>query len=695
MARIVTAYNNFARGNIDHDMNGRFDLPIYTTASDLFQNFESNFKGNAIYRTGLEDMVGEFQDCVLQEFLFRNDQNYIMVFYELKVRFLTYDGSGNFGWVESAPDVPLEVVTPYTLEESRSLVFSQNGDVVVIAHNDHAPQDLTRVSASSFTVAAHVFTGTAPFTAPNWPAVCLFYKGRLYFANTPTLTTTVWASQAGAFDVYLLTPVSDISPLKFTISDIAQPIEWLFGGENSLIAGCAQGLVAINGGGNSAAITAATIEADLTPTGGSNDTIPLSKDSLIFYVGRNARNMYYFSFDLLTESFIARDANLISYDISKGGIGKIRYKKDRDDLVYGVRGDGVLLTLNFLQRDDENIVGWHNHVTNGLVKDIAVITNNEGDPQLFALVNRDGAFFIERQADHVEFSRRVDFFTGDEALDSEAYTRKVSQELTDCVYLDNSLRIDNLQTANTITYGEGATSGFDSGFDSGFGSGVGVGTITAASPVFSSGDVGKHISYKTETGYESGRFIITGFESSTVVDVDVLQQPSVLTSDNWYLSFNQISGLTQYIGQTIGVVTDGGFLNTFDITVDTLDFEQEVLTVVVGYMYTGKIKSFSLGFQIQAENTQSTMKNISRVGVRTVASAGGKFGSTPYRLEPLQKLRQNDINYLPPLPMDGTEFITYPDTSSIDKFFYIVQDEPLPLVVTSVLLEANYTVRGQ
>lgn len=692
MVSVVTAYNNFARAKIDHDMMGRFDLPIYRSGSDVFENFTSNFKGNAIFRTGYEDVLGEFQDCVLHEFRFRNDQNYIMVFFELKVRFLSYASDGTFGWVESSPSVILEVTTPYTLEEARVLQFTQNKDVTVVTHNDHAPQDITRVSATSFTIGAHAFTGTPPFTTPNWPSSCLFYKGRLYFANTPAETTTIWASEAGDFSVFLpLTPVTDITPLKFTISEIAQPIEWLFGGENSLLVGCADGIVPVNGGGTNVAIKADTIEADLSPTDGSNSSIPFSKDALVFYIGKNARNMYYFSFDLLTESFEAKDANFISYDISKGGIGKIRHKKDRNDLVYGVRGDGDLLGLNF--NKEENIIGWHNQSTQGLVKDIAVITDNDGNPQLFVLVNRDGAFFIERQADLVEFSERSSFFTDDEEADDEAYNRLVAEELTQCNYLDNSLKVNNLQEANTITYGAGATTAFGLGFGLGFGSGFGEGTITANTAVFTSADVGKHISYKTETGYESGRFEITAFESTTVVDVNVLQEPTSNTYDNWYLSFDTISGLTQYDGQEIGVVTDGGFLDTFTIDGDTLEFEGQVLSVVVGYTYTGTIKSFSLGFQVNAENTQTTMKAISRVGMRTVASAGGMFGTTPYRLEPLQELSQNDINYLPPLPIDGTEYLTYVDDNELDKFFYVVQNEPLPLTITSVMIDANYSVR--
>jgi hypothetical protein len=40
--------------------------------------------------------------------------------------------------------------------------------------------------------------------------------------------------------------------------------------------------------------------------------------------------------------------------------------------------------------------------------------------------------------------------------------------------------------------------------------------------------------------------------------------------------------------------------------------------------------------------------------------------------------------------MDGTKFVNIADSYEFDKSFYIVQDEPLPLFVCCVMVEANY-----
>lgn len=691
MTQITVAYNNWARGQIDNNLSGRFDLPLYSTAAKRMINFFTNYQGNAIYRTGFMDMLGtEFEDCYMHEFKFNNEQNYILLFTDTELRFLSYDSNGDFGFVQSGGS-DLVVTTPYSLAESKELQFTQNGDVMVITHQSYQPRSLTRTSATSFTLASRTTTG-AGFGSNEYPKSCCFYKGRLYYAGTINSPTKVWASEAGDYENFT-TGTNDDDPFQINIADISQPIEWLFGGENSLILGCADAPVALNGGDVGSALTPDTVEATITSSEGSDDTIPFQKDGRVFYVNKNGRNTHYFSYDLLTETFSAEDANVVSFDITRTKLKKLRHKKDKNDLIFALKENGDLLTLNF--NETEKIIGWHNQQSEGDVQDIVVITNNDGDPQLFALMLYNGTdYYIERLADFVEFSQRGDFYTGDKQADNDAWIRLSSEELNQCIYLDNALTVSNLQESNTITYTEASGSAFSSAFSSAFGSGAtGDGTISAASSVFSSDDVGKHIVYKTATGYESGRFEIVAYNSATSVDVAVLQEPTSATYDDWYLTFSSLSGLTRYIGNEIAVVADGGFFDNFDIDSDTLDLGQQVCCVVVGYEYQGLIESFPIGFQVKAENTQVTPKSINRVGLRFIDSGGTSFGTSRYTLEPVQKIRQGELNYLPPRLMTGTEFVNIGGQNRIDLQYFIVQDEPLPCTLAAAILETNQTIR--
>jgi hypothetical protein len=751
---VVTSYQNFAQGQADHDMQGRFDLPIYFTALDRCFQFYTDFKGNFHYREGFE-IVYEFQDCFFQEFRFSNNQNYLLCFYANTIRFLSYDSNNNLGWVLDGGS-PLEVYTPYTLEESKELDFTQNRDVLTITHKNHLPTELTRRAANAFELTVPNFLGD-PFDvtldsskgitvitqanpaqvtatahgysngdvvkitsvggmtevnnkffivevvdADNYtigvdstaytaytsggggekvdtfdaPALCEYYKGRRYFGRTPTRPTTIFASESGIYDNYVLPgTITAASPFILSLTDVSEQLEWLFGGDNSMIVGAGDGVVALNSGSVTEPISAETVEGNITKAEAVSSAQPLRKDSEVFYVGNTKRNIYAFSYDLLSESFLSQDVNVIGHDITESGVDKIRYKKDRYNLIWQKKANGNLLSLAYYKSSNEVIRGWHEHATEGTFEDIAVIKDNNGDPKLFALVNRGGTYYIEVKAEPVEFVKLHNFYSGEDKKDEDrdAWYRKVAEQLKQCIYLDNAETFSNLQEANTITYDEGA------------------GTVTASSSVFSSGDVGKHIVYKTSTGYESGRFKITGYTSGTVVDVDVLQTPTSNTYDDWYLTFSSISGISRFNGKTVKIVTDGSVLGEYTISGGEQDLGQQVTHVVIGYGYRGLLKSFPMGFVSRGRNTQMTMKEINRVGLRCTTSLGGMFGTSMYRMQPVQKMTSLDLNYLPPYPIDRTIFVDMVDENEKDKYWYFVQDDPVPFTGNAIMIDGVFT----
>jgi len=672
MTKIATTYNNFSRAKLDHDLDGRFDLSLYGTGADVFSNFISNFKGNAIYRAGLL-LEQVFEDCAFVEFKFSKEQNYLCLFYELKVKFLTYDVNGNFGFVQNGGG-DYELTSPYTLEQAKELKYDQNADVMKMVHPDVAPQDFERTSATTFTFTPSTTTGSL-FDDPDvgtvgYPATTLFKDGRLYYGGTSLLPTKLWISEAGDYTQFTIpATILDDSPIQTTIADLTEPIEWLMSNERSVMIGNNKNPAILNGGDVNTPLTASNYSINVTGSEGSDNSQPLRKDGLVFYINNTSRAVYYFRYDILGESFKSDDSNFVSYDITKGNIKKLRYKKDRDDLIYTLREDGKLLSLNF--NEAEKVVGWSIQETAGEIKDIAVISDNDGNPKLFCLVLRDDAYYIERLGDFIEFSRNEDFFTNDKAADSEAYNRKLSEELKQAIYLDNSDCFNDLKEIE-ITYLAG--------------------TITAASPVFASGDVGKFIVYKTKTGYEKGRFEITGFTSTTVVDVDVIIEPSQNTYDEWYLTFTELSGLDRFDGKEVSIVADGGYIGDFEVASGAITLNRAVTSVCVGIGYTGVIKTFPLGFAVQGENTQKNQKNIFQFGIRVVDSAGGLVGTSRYRLHEVQDLSQNDLNYLAPQLIDKTKLISYNDKSDVDKSMYIAQDKPLPFKITAVIIDTKYGV---
>jgi len=46
----------------------------------------------------------------------------------------------------------------------------------------------------------------------------------------------------------------------------------------------------------------------------------------------------------------------------------------------------------------------------------------------------------------------------------------------------------------------------------------------------------------------------------------------------------------------------------------------------------------------------------------------------------------------PPETVKSSKYVTYSDESEIDKYLYLIQDEPLPYQATVAMIEVNYTV---
>lgn len=696
---ITIAYNNFARGVIDSDVNGRFDLPIYANGLKQCYNFYTNFKGNLVFRTGMKQVDKLPEQVYIKPFKFNQEQNYLFAFGDKKLYMYTFDANNNFVRItlKDGNDQDVDFYnTLYTLAEAEKIRYTQNYDLMYWAHDQHPPQQVKRVAADKFEIGDHTITGN-PFDDPDtgetgYPSQTMFYSGRLWYGGATKKPTNVWMSELDNFNNFEVpAQVLPDSPFNFRLTDIAEKIEWLYPGEGSLVAGAADGISPINGGSYNVAITAENVKGNRSSVDGCNDTFPMLKDGDVFYIGSNNRYTHAFNYDFLTEKFVAPDVNKTTYDITKGGIKKIIDKKDRDDLMYYLKNNGDLLTFNYNQA--ENITGWHLQATNGFIHDIEVISDNFGKPVVFLVVERNGIFYLERLSDIVEFGQRSDFQTDltpgmsqseineVKARDDEAFRRCISNNLRECIYLDNAQVFSDFNDTVTLTYDDNAK------------------TLTADASYFSAADVGKYIEIFSESCYDKGRFEITEFTNDTTVTVNVILEPTLTEFKTFYRSISVIQVGTDYDGLTLSVVNDGGYLGDF-VVGDLMDDEgvqvqaageinigKQASVVYAGFSYVGVAETFPVGGQLgTGDNSQRNQNTISEIDIRCVNTAGGFVGTSFYDVEPVQKMKQGSFNYLPADPINGTISIGYTDNASVDKTIFVKQDLPLPMFVTCVFV---------
>lgn len=663
---ITEVYNNFIRGQIDHDMNGRFDLPIYQNGFEYSRNFYVNYKGNLKNRTGLE-YVATATDCVLKEFRFNKDQTYLMLIRNNYIDFYTYDSYGDFGYVTT-------LQTELSLANARKAKFAQNADVMYVTHENSTPRIITRTGASTFTWGTPTMTGIN-FTDMGNPRACAFYQKRLWFGGFTKKPVSIVGSESGIYTNFTITTqnIVDSDPVSITLSDITDPIWWIDGGKKNLNVGNAEGVSLVNGGSIDT-ITPTLIAANLANSERANSVTPVVKDGLMFYGSLDNRKMYYFQYDLMTESFVSTECTLVSKDATVGKIKKIVYKRDDNDLLYVLMDDGTISAVVF--NKDENINGWFPIKTDGNIMDIEAVTRPDGKDDLYFLVERGSYVYLERMTDEVEFTRFLDTdFQSDP--EKEFYNRLTAEELKNCVYLDCSSKY-NQYKSSTITFTPTTTGSKE-------------GSIASTAEDFTSSSVGHYICYKTKTGKEYGVFEITAYTDSQHVDVIMISEKCYSnTYTGWYLSFSAVSGFSDFNGKKLSVVADGGYLGDFTVSNGAIALDRECQSVVIGLKYEVIANTFPLGQMGDGGNGQTIMKNVARYIVRFVDSAGAEIGTDLNAMQEIQEFNPAGFFDLPPLLMNGDLYLTARDKGEREKRIYIVQNFPLPFNLTMLQLDTDY-----
>lgn len=695
----LLARNNFSAGQIDKDVKGRVDLPISQNGFEISKNFCHTIKGDAFFRTGTW-FLNEIGYAAFHEFKFSQSQSYLLVFRIEYIEFYSYNSDGELVQVLNDSGEPLHVIHPYGTEVF-NLRTTQNSDVMYIFHcNAEFPEyKLKRTAANAFTLEKTTYTNSTKSLSNEsatdghgYPAVGAFYENRLDRMSSSQYPTYLYGSKGADYDnITIGTNTND--GFQFDLAEAMSRASWILSGANSLLVGTQEGIITVNGGAVGAAITPSDISAKLSCKDGSAVVPALRRDNFVFYVSSNGRKLLMFEYDTLMEDFKTTNLSKANYSITKGGMKKIIYKNDRHDFMY-ILCNGKLLCVCFSV--DENVNAWSELITDGEIIDVCTVTRPNGVADLFLNVKRkiDGkdVYYLEQLADEVEFSRYEDFISDvDEELtqadkfelekqDRYNFYRVIAEELRQCCYVDSAIEYSGLHKDKIILDAENKT-------------------ITSENEIFSADDVNKRIWIKTQTGNEYGIFDIVEYVSEKSVKVNIVLPPTITTIKEWYLSATIFSGLDHLEGKTVAVVGNGGYIGDFIVSDGKVDISSanvnKVGNAIIGLKYKGILKSPNLGLQYQDGQTFTSMKNITKVILQLSFSAGGEVGSSLYKLEKIQKFNPEGLLDVPPLPMDnGFQEILLSGTYEKDKHYYIVQKEPLPFNVNSIIPECNQVIRA-
>lgn len=756
MTSVNVAYPSFSSGEISPKLYGRYDLAAFYSGARRVENFIVDITGNAEFREGSSYAAKTFGNnkAFLWSFEFTDALSFVLEFTPLKLRFyrnngqvrevaqaitavtqanpavVTYSGADNYSNGDSVfidgvvgmtqlngrefvvanvdtgantfelsglnstgftaytsggeVSVITEVVTPYTANDIFQLKFAQNATDLYIVHPSHNPKKLTYTSPVSWAIADHSPTGLT-LTSNNRPSAITFFEQRLVYGGSNNNPQTLYFSKSAEPDNFTVgTAVDD--GIEYTVSGDGNTIKWLRG-TNKFLAIGTFGDVLQATGGIDGVITPESISIRPSNSFGVADMNPFGRGTQVFYAQRNQLILRSFEFDFESDSYIPVDRNTVADHITNSGITGIAYQEGRPNIVWCSKENGELIGMTI--EDTESISGWHRHTTQGEIVSVISIPRSRAYNQLWVCVKRvvDGNtnYYIEYYNDPVTFPRREDYIDGLRAADDRLFANLMFEKQKEYIYVDSALSYN------------GALLGSDAGatLTAAATSGTGV-TFTSSVGVFSASDVGRELWRKSVTGLETGRAIITGYTSATVVTCTVLEtfnSTVTIPSGEWYLTAGEITGLDHLEGKTVTIIADGGQHPIKTVTNGTVTLDRQTSVCHVGLSYTGYLQTNDLEGGGTNGTAQTKKKSVVAVGFRFLDSLFAKFGTDYYKLEQIYE-RTSAMNMdRPPLPFTGDKKIPYANRTNDSysggweraKRVIVVQDQPFPCTIQLVI----------
>lgn len=236
----------------------------------------------------------------------------------------------------------------------------------------------------------------------GWPRCGTFYDDRLFFAGAERYPQRLDGSKTGVYTNFSPTDtsgtVADDNAVAFTLNaDDVNAIRWLAPNEKGLLAGTSRGEWQVRPSSLNEALTPTNITAKPVTRHGSSTVAPVSAGKAVLFVQRASRKIRELAYVFEVDGFKAPDMSLLAEHITRPSIDEIAYQEQPQAVLWGTRGDGVLLGMTYER--DQDVVAWHRHELGGssssdggdipVVESVAVVPSPDTThDELYMIVQR-------------------------------------------------------------------------------------------------------------------------------------------------------------------------------------------------------------------------------------------------------------------------------------------------------------------
>lgn len=218
----------------------------------------------------------------------------------------------------------------------------------------------------------------------GFPRAISIYEQRLVFGGTSHQPQTVFGSVIGDYENFRK-GTNDDDSFQYTLgSQERNQIEWLVS-QNQLLIGTSGGEWSMGSGTTDSPLTPSNVIVKRQSTYGSKALQAKVINEVVLMVQRNGRKVREVVFSFERDGYVAPDLTLLAEHITEGGITQTAYQQQPDSIFWCVTGDGNLVGMTYER--DQNVVGWHRQVTDGLFESVAVVYGS-GNDEIWVTVNR-------------------------------------------------------------------------------------------------------------------------------------------------------------------------------------------------------------------------------------------------------------------------------------------------------------------
>lgn len=748
MTKYALLKNQFTSGQLSPLMNRRSDFTAYQNGASILQNFTVLPQGGITRRPG-SLFVAEVKDSTkktrLIPFRFSLTQAYVVEAGNTYMRFYTDDGQVISG-------TPVEVTSPYLETELFDIQFTQSADIVTMCHPNHAPRDLTRTSATTFTLTRTPFTD-GPYLAENTTSTTLTPShtsgtGVTLTASAPLFdpNDTTGTGGTGDFDRFVKINGGHAKITGYTSSTVvtidiiedfssgSASTEWSLGAYSSTT-GFPRAVVyhqqrRFYGGTTTEPekIWGSAVDDYPTFTPGTNDA-----DAVSFTLAPGASGEISQIYWLASgnELRIGTEGGCRSLDggsdkesitptnVNAKVVNSIRCKTtgplqlDRTTL-FLQRNGKFLRQLGYSFQEDALIAPDLTLTSEDILGDIGDLDDLGGTQLAYQLEpystvwiskNDGGLASFNYIPEQKIFAWANHVFGGtDVEVESVATSPITGQDRVWVIVkrtvdgstvryvekLDKTYRNRDVKLA---VFADSAVtfSGNQQAATLTLGatSGDSV-TFTAGSGVFSSGDVGKII-YPVQGDGITGRAEIIGFTSSTVVTCRITEtfNTTSYASNGWTLSSNTLSGLNHLEGESVTYIGDGGAQGTAVVSSGSITLSDQFTFVTAGLQYDSIMTTMPIDAGGQFGTGFGFRNQSIEVEFNIFESTECRVGRTTAKLSELLKPSDSDtIEEGLPNQTDLFQKTVQAGVQDEQKVTVVAQD-PLPLTLLSMTIKGE------